>query len=105
MRTANGSPGSISKHSFRRLSLNISQLAVAERDSDDEFSEEEEEVAFKSGDVSRNIEDTTIGEGSVPTSSQQLSSFNERVWSFHFLVCHLCSVVMIFHILVLVYLS
>ena len=77
MRAANGSPGSISIHSFRRLSLSVRQLAATERDSDDEFSGEEEEVEDE--EVLRNMEDKPIDAGDVPTTSQHPSSFNEKV--------------------------
>ena len=71
------SPGYISKTSFRRLSVNIHEIDPANRDSDDEFSDEED-VSAKIGDVAQDTKDTIVDTSDILTSLQR-SSFVERV--------------------------
>lgn len=67
------SRGSISKNSFRRLSLSVRDIDLVDRDSDDEISDEE-----GAGDAVLDTKDTIFNASDIPTSSQR-SSFAERV--------------------------
>ena len=46
---------SISKSSFRRLSLSVSEIHLEDRDSDDEFSDEETEIQTKGAEEVKDI--------------------------------------------------
>ena len=48
---------SISKSSFRRLSLSVSEIHLEDRDSDDEFSDQEVEIQMEGAEEVTNIDE------------------------------------------------